>query len=84
MNYNQALTLAPPGVNVNEGSLETIVVLGADHLTMTDRPWDEDVLCDGNPGALSWLLKQQRVAPGLLFPSLRYAVALTMVFAVFR
>lgn len=31
---------------------------------MTERPWDPDVLVDGNPGALSWLLKQRRTANG--------------------
>jgi hypothetical protein len=45
-------------------TLETIAIEGADHLQMTDRPWDVDVLVDGYPGVLSWLLDQRRAEPG--------------------
>lgn len=37
-----------------------LTVPGANHLTMTNRPWDSDVIFDGYPGALSWLLAQHR------------------------
>lgn len=33
---------------------------GADHLDLTFRPWDDDVLTDGYPGALAWVLSQTR------------------------
>ena len=39
---------------------------------MTDRAWDSDVLVDGYPGSLSWLLDQKRPSPAVL-PSLNYA-----------
>jgi hypothetical protein len=42
-------------------TLETIgPILGADHLDMTFRPYEEDVLTDGSAGALAWLLTQSR------------------------
>lgn len=45
--------------------LETIgPIPDADHLTMTDRPWDEDVMTDGYGGALAWLLTQTRPEGG--------------------
>lgn len=42
-------------------SLETIgPIIGADHLDMTYKPWDEEVLTDGFQGALAWLQTQSR------------------------
>ena len=37
---------------------------GADHLTMTEKPWNEEVVVDGYAGALAWLLAQTRSEGG--------------------
>ena len=51
-------------VSSSSGRLDTIVVPGADHLTMTDGPWDNTTIVDGYTGALAWLITQQRPQPG--------------------
>ena len=46
-------------------TLETIgPIPDADHLAMTNRPWDDDIETDGFPGALSWLLTQTKPEGG--------------------
>ncbi|KAL8277418.1 hypothetical protein RQP46_010140 [Phenoliferia psychrophenolica] len=62
-NYDVALKTAPASVNTSN-VLETIIVPGANHLAMTYRPWDANTTVDGYPGALSWLLQQQRTSDG--------------------
>ena len=45
--------------------LETVgPIAGADHLTMTEKPWNEEVVVDGYAGALAWLLAQTRSEGG--------------------
>ena len=57
--YDKALFFALQKNNsdiLQSRTLETVgPILGADHLDMTFRPWDDDVLADGFPGALAWL-----------------------------
>ncbi|KAL7007241.1 hypothetical protein EMMF5_003080 [Cystobasidiomycetes sp. EMM_F5] len=60
--YSKALSSVQSSLpsQIVASTLQMLTVPGANHLTMTNRPWDSDVIFDGYPGALSWLLAQHR------------------------
>lgn len=53
-------------ISANAGRLETLVVPGANHLAMTNGPWDSTTMVDGHAGALAWLITQTRSQTGKL------------------
>lgn len=59
-----AAALSSGTVTNSSGRLETLVVPGANHLAMTNGPWDSTTMVDGYAGALAWLITQRRAQPG--------------------